>query len=209
MTAVLALLLAGCGGQPAGTDGPVANVSVHDDDGINGVVLPRPYDIPSVPLDDADGATYDLAKDATKPLTLVFFGYTHCPDICQVVMANIASSLTRLDDAQRAKVQMLFVTTDPARDDVATLRSYLDRFDPSFDGLTGDLPSIVRLGRAFDVQIARGRRLASGGYDVEHGTQIVGVLPDGRAPFVWTEGTDPAALTADIRTILDDKVPDL
>jgi protein SCO1 len=104
---------------------------------------------------------------------------------------------------------MVFVTTDPARDTGPVLRSYLSRFDRSFDGLTGDLASIVRLGRAFDVQIARGRRLASGGYDVEHGTQVVGVLPDGRAPFVWTEGTDPAALTADIRTILDDKVPDL
>ena len=146
LTAVLALLLAGCGGQSPGAEGPVANLSVHDDDGINGVVLPRPYDVPSVPLEDADGATYDLATDATKPLTLVFFGYTHCPDICQVVMANIASSLTRLDDAQKAKVQMVFVTTDPARDDVATLRSYLDRFDPSFDGLTGDLAKIVELG---------------------------------------------------------------
>ena len=209
MTAVLALLLAGCGGQSPGAEGPVANVSVHDDDGINGVVLPRPYHVPSVPLEDADGATYDLATDATKPLTLVFFGYTHCPDICQVVMANIASSLTRLDAAQKAKVQMVFVTTDPARDDVATLRSYLDRFDPSFDGLTGDLAKIDELGKAFDVEIAKGKKLASGGYDVAHGTQIIGLLPDHRAPFVWTQGTDPSTLADDITTILDDKVPGL
>ncbi len=209
MTAVLALLLTGCGGQSPGAEGPIANLSVHDDDGLNGVVLPRPYDVPSVPLEDADGATYDLATDATKPLTLVFFGYTHCPDICQVVMANIASSLTRLDDAQKAQVQMVFVTTDPARDDVATLRSYLDRFDPSFDGLTGDLAKIVELGSAFDVEIAKGKKLASGGYDVAHGTQIIGLLPDRRAPFVWTQGTDPSTLADDITTILDDKVPGL
>ncbi|QWZ10273.1 SCO family protein [Nocardioides panacis] len=209
MTAVLALLLAGCGGQSPGAEGPVADVSIHDDDGLNGIVLPTPYRVPSVPLEDADGATYDLATDATKPLTLVFFGYTHCPDICQVVMANIASSLTRLDDAQRAKVQMVFVTTDPARDDVATLRSYLDRFDPSFDGLTGDLAKIVELGTAFDVEIAKGKKLASGGYDVAHGTQIIGLLPDHRAPFVWTQGTDPSTLADDITTILDDKVPGL
>ncbi len=209
MTAVLALLLTGCGGQSPEAAGPVANLSMHDDDGLNGVVLPRPYDVPSVPLQDADGATYDLATDATKPLTLVFFGYTHCPDICQVVMANIASSLTRLDDAQKAQVQMVFVTTDPARDDVATLRSYLDRFDPSFDGLTGDLAKIVELGSAFDVEIAKGKKLASGGYDVAHGTQILGLLPDHRAPFVWTQGTDPSTLADDITTILDDKVPGL
>ena len=69
--------------------------------------------------------------------------------------------------------------------------------------------TIVRLGKAFDVPIEKGEKLASGGYDVAHGTQIVGLLPDGRAPFVWTEGTDPAALAEDISTILDDKVPGL
>ena len=58
---------------------------------------------------------------ATRPLTLVFFGYTHCPDVCQVVMANIASAMTRLDPSQRSRVGMVFVTTDPVRDDVHTL----------------------------------------------------------------------------------------
>lgn len=206
----LAVVLAGCGGGSDASDGkPVAHVSIQDDDGLNGVVLPKPYAVPDLTLKDAAGRPYDLATDAKKPLTLVFFGYTHCPDICQVVMANIASSLTRLDPAQRAKVQMEFVTTDPARDDSRTLRAYVDRFDPSFDGLTGDLPTIVRLGKAFDVPIEKGAKLPSGGYDVAHGTQIVGVLPDGRAPFVWTEGTDPASLAQDITTILDDKVPGL
>ena len=209
--AALTVVLAGCGGGSDARSGqpPVAGVSIQDDDGLNGVVLPKPYVVPDLTLENDGGRPYDLATDAKKPLTLVFFGYTHCPDICQVVMANIASSLTRLDAAQRAKVQMEFVTTDPARDDTRTLRAYVHRFDPSFDGLTGDLPTIVRLGKAFDVPIEKGQKLASGGYDVAHGTQIVGVLPDGRAPFVWTEGTDPAALAQDITTILDDKVPGL
>jgi protein SCO1 len=207
--ALLTLLpLTGCAGEQA-SGGPVANVSVHDDDGLNGVVLPKPYTVPSVRLQDTTGASYDPADDATAPLTLVFFGYTHCPDICQVVMADIASAMTRLDEEHRGKVAMVFVTTDPGRDDAATLRGYLDRFDPSFEGLTGALPRIVELGRAFGVEIQKGDPLPSGGYDVAHGTQIVGVLPDGRAPFVWTEGTDPASLSADITTILDDKVPGL
>ena len=207
--AVLALVLAGCGGSDASDGSAVAHLSIHDDDGLHGVVLPKPYDVPEVTLTDAAGQPYDLPADATKPLTLVFFGYTHCPDICQVVMANIASSLTRLDAGQRAKVQMEFVTTDPARDDVHTVHDYVQRFDPAFDGLTGDLSTIVRLGKALDVPVEKGEKLASGGYDVAHGTQIVGLLPDGRAPFVWTEGTDPASLAEDISTILDDKVPGL
>ena len=124
-------------------------------------------------------------------------------------MANLASALTRLDADQRADVRMLFVTTDPARDDAATLRRYLDRFDPSFEGLTGDLHAIVRLGGALDVPVEKGAKLPSGGYDVAHGTQIVGVLPDHTAPFVWTEGTDPSSLADDIATILEGSVPGL
>jgi len=207
---LLALLsifaLAACGGSRADSGAPVSNVSVEDDDGLHGVVLPRPYAVPAITLEDAAGKPYDVGTAASKPLTLVFFGYTHCPDVCQVVMANIASALTRLDASQRKKVGMLFVTTDPARDDAATLRGYLNRFDRSFDGLTGDLPEIVRLGKAFGVFIAKGQKLPSGGYDVNHSTQVVGMLANRRAPFVWTEGTAPAELADDISTILQGKV---
>ena len=184
----------------------MSHVTMHDSDGLDGNVLPQPYDVPDLTLEDASGRPYDMATDAKKPLTLVFFGYTNCPDLCQVVMANIASAMTRLDAEDRAKVDMVFVTTDPARDDTQTLKEYVGRFDPTFNAVTGELPTIVRLGQAFDVEVAKGQKLASGGYDVAHGTQIVGVLPDGTAPFVWTEGTDPSALADDITKILDDKV---
>ncbi len=213
--AVAGLLLAvpalsGCAGEAPASAGPVADVSVPaDTDGLAGVVLPRPYRVPWVRLVSTTGAPIDLATDATKRLTLVFFGYTHCPDICQAVMASIASALLRLEPSRRAEVDMVFVTTDPARDDAATLRSYLDRFDPSFSGATGRLDRIVRVATALGVPVEKGERLASGGYDVTHGTQVLGVLPGGRAPFVWSEGTDPAALADDIATILDDKVPGL
>ena len=200
------LTLAGCSGSTAG-DSPVSGVSRSADDGLNGIVLPRPYDVPRAVLVDSRGSTYTLPAGLHRPLTLVFFGYTHCPDICQVVMANLASALTRLDDAQRAKVGMLFVTTDPARDDARTLRDYLARFDPQFDGLTGPLARIVALGKALGVPIEQGQKLPSGGYDVSHGTQVLGVLPGGSTPVVWTEGTSPAAIAQDITTILDHGVP--
>jgi protein SCO1/2 len=179
---------------------------MHDSDNLAGIVLPEPYTVPDSRLQGTDGKPFDLATAATKPLTLVFFGYTHCPDICQVVMANIASALTRLDARQRADVAMVFVTTDPARDDAATLRDYLARFDPRFEGATGPLPRIVALGKALGVPIQHGARLPSGGYDVQHGTQVLGVRPDGRAPYVWTEGTDPGDLADDITKILEGKV---
>ena len=78
----------------AATDEPAAEGGYH------GAVLEQPYVVPETPLTDTDGEPYSLAADTDKPLTLVFFGYTHCPDICQVVMANLASALTRLDEAR-------------------------------------------------------------------------------------------------------------
>ena len=77
---------------------------------------PTPYEVAATPLTDTDDQPYSLVDDTDKDLTLVFFGYTHCPDICQVVMSNIASAMTRLDDADRERVDVVFVTTDPARD---------------------------------------------------------------------------------------------
>ena len=209
--AVLTVLAAaGCAEETrSAPEGPVADVRINDADGLNGALLPRPYRVPDVVLQDTSGASFDLATAARKPVTLVFFGYTHCPDVCHVVMANISSALVRLPEGQRSQVDMVFVTTDPRRDTPQVLRSYLDRFDPGFRGVTGELSGIVRLGKAFDVEIEHGRKLASGGFDIAHGTQVVGVRPDRTAPLVWTEGTAPEALADDLTKILEDKVSGL
>ena len=203
VAAALSVVLAvsACGEQADGGQ-PISGMTVHDDDGMNGAVLADEYVMPDTTLTATDGSSYSLTGDTTKPLTLVFFGYTHCPDICQAVMADIASAMTRLDDADRADVGMLFITSDPARDDPAVLREYLDRFDPSFEGLTGDLDRIVEVGSALGVAIEKGAKMPSGGYEVAHGTQIVGVEGTGRAPIVWTEGTPAGDLAEDITGLL-------
>lgn len=206
LVVAVALALGGC--ASTGSDRPVADVSVHDSDNLHGNVLTDAYHPAHVSLRDTSGRAYDLASDASRPLTLVFFGYTSCPDICQEVMADIASALVRLDKERRSKIDMLFVTTDPARDTASVLRSYLDRFDPRFEGLTGRLSAIKRLGRSLGVPVEHGRRLAPGGYDVAHGTSVLGVLPSrtaAKAPYVWTRGTGPADLADDLTTILDGK----
>jgi protein SCO1 len=195
--ALLALAVAGCGGS----DEPAASgFSGGDGDRYHGTHLDDPYLVPDVTLSDDEGAPYSLAEDPA-PLKVVFFGYTNCPDVCQAVMSTIASAMTRLDAAQRARVEVLFVTTDPARDTGPELRSYLARFDPGFRGVTGDLKQIIALGQPLKVYVDQGEKLPSGGYEVDHSTYVFGISGD-RAETVWTQGTSPAEMAADIIELL-------
>lgn len=195
--AVLALttvpaLLAGCGDDAS------------DGEEFAGAVLEQQYDVPATPLTDTDGDAFSLTEDTDKRLTLVFFGYTHCPDICQTVMSSLASALTRLDAADREQVDVVFVTTDPARDDGPALRTYLDRFDPSFIGLTGDLDTIIEIGKPMAIAVEKGERLPSGGYEVTHGTQVTAIDHTDTVPVVWTQGTSSGQFADDIHTLLGD-----
>ena len=175
-----------------------------DGDGeLTGAVLTEPYVVPATPLTDTEGATYSLADDTDKRLTLVFFGYTNCPDICQVVMQTLASAMTRLDDADREQVDVVFVTTDPERDDETVLRGYLDNFDPGFVGLTGPLATIVEVGNALAIAVEQGEKLPSGGYDVTHGTSVLGIDSDDEVPIVWTQGTSATQFASDVHQLLD------
>ncbi len=196
------LAVSGCSGGQGDTGGVITGLTTNDDDGLYGSSLTKAYVVPDVSLDDTSGASYDLATDPHKPLTLVFFGYTRCPDICQVVMSALASAMTRLDAEQRSSVDVVFVTTDPARDDEATLRKYLDRFDPGFIGLTGPLSKIIDLGTALGVPVEHGQKLPSGGYEVAHGTQVIAINRHHRAPVVWTQGTSAQDFADDIATLL-------
>lgn len=169
-----------------------------------GTRLKDPFTVPPTALSATDGSSYSLTEDTEAPVTLVFFGYTECPDICTMVMANIASALTRLDESEREDVEVVFVTTDPARDDPAALRTYLDRFDASFEGLTGPMPKILEVGEGFHVGIEHGTKLPSGGYDVTHGTQVFVVDPDEEIPVFWRQDVSPAQLARDLTTLLDE-----
>ncbi len=201
LAAVLALVvLAGCGGAGGDDDGaPVAGITTSDDDGYRGIKLDEPYVVPDLTLSDTSGKEFDLA---TRPeRTLVFFGYTNCPDICQVVMSTIASAVARLSDSEQAKLGVAFVTTDPARDTRTVLRTYLDRFDPDFVGVTGSLDQIDQLAQPMDVFIKKGRKLPSGGYEVDHSTVVVSVR-QGQGDLVWTGATSPSDMATDLKKIL-------
>ena len=161
-----------------------------------GRVLDSPLPAPQTVLVDTDNEPYSLAADTDRRLTLVFFGYSNCPDICQTVMGSLSTGLNRLDPEDRDQVDLVFVTTDPSRDTPEALRDYLDRFDESgsFIGLTGDLDDIVAAGKPLAAYVDEGERLPSGGYEID-GTDT--------APVVWRDDTSPAQYAADLTTLLE------
>lgn len=184
---VLGLGLTACGSDPAK---------------FTGSRLDNPYTAPDIALSDTAGDPYSLAA-TEKPMTLVFFGYTHCADYCPMVMNNIAAALNRLDDADRAKVDVAFVTTDPTRDTAKALRKYLDGYNKSFIGLTGDLDTIIEVGEPLAVYVNDGKKLPSGGYDLGgHSTFTLAIDHDGKAVALWNQETSSTEFAADIHTLL-------
>src|SRR5712691_6602705 len=101
-----------------------------------GLVTP-PLPKPGFTLTDTSGATFDFRLKTEGYITLLFFGYANCPDVCPLHMANIAVALKKFPSGFADQVKLVFVTTDPARDSAKTLRSWLDHFDKRFIGLTG------------------------------------------------------------------------
>jgi protein SCO1 len=189
MAAVVLLALVGCGsGANQSSDNPggaIIRTPAGDPNGLRGATLDHPYALPAKSLTDTNGNEFNLVTSTKKPVTLIFFGYTNCPDVCPTVMADVASALTKLDKSVRDQVQMLFITTDPARDTGPVIRKYLDRFDPSFVGLTGQLASIKAIAGAVGVPVEGMKKLPSGGYEVGHGAQVLGFGKDDKATVIW------------------------
>ena len=171
---------------------------------LTGTPLDPPFEVSSTPLVDTDGSAYSLTEDTDKDLTLVFFGYTNCPDICGQVMATLAGTLARLDDEEKEDVDVVFVTTDAPRDTEEVVADYVDAFDPSIIGLTGELDDIVEVGKSLYVGVDQGEKLPSGGYDVTHGTRVMAIDADDQTPVMWDHDVSQAQLAHDVLMLLDE-----
>ncbi|HET6760135.1 MAG TPA: SCO family protein [Propionibacteriaceae bacterium] len=199
MAVVVLLLISGCVSAPSG---PTGQRNADPAGYTGGSSLPEPYSMPEVSLTDTSGRPYNLATTPSKPATLLFFGYTHCPDVCVTVLSDVALALQRLTPADRDQIQFIFVTTDPARDKEKQIRRYLDRFNPSFVGLTGPLPMIKRAATQVGVDIQGMEKLPSGGYEVGHSAQVIGFSRNSGV-VLWTPGTPIAALKQDFALLVE------
>jgi len=199
LMAVIVLLISGCIAAPSG---PTGQRNADPAGYTGGSSLPEPYSMPEISLTDTSGRPYNLATTPSKPVTLLFFGYTNCPDVCITVLSDVALTLQRLAPADRDQIQFIFITTDPARDKEKQIRRYLDRFNSSFVGLTGPLPMIKRAATQVGVDIHGMKKLPSGGYEVGHSAQVIGFSRNSGV-VLWTPGTPIAALKHDFALLVE------
>lgn len=128
-------------------------------------------------LTDSHGKKFNLREQTKGKPTLLYFGYTHCPDVCPLTMGNIASAKKALPKADQDRLQVVFVTTDPDRDTPASLDKWLKAQDPSFIGLTGDFKTIQAGARTMGIGIEAAKKEADGSVVSMHGAQVIAFSP--------------------------------
>jgi len=148
-----------------------------------------------------DGRPRTLADFRGKAVVL-FFGYTHCPDVCPTTLADMAAVMKQLG-TDAARVQVLFVTLDPERDTPAVLAQYAPAFDPAFLGLTGDAAAIERAAREFKIFYEKRPGSAPGVYSIDHSAQSYVIDPQGRLRLFVRQDRIAQDLAEDLRTLLN------
>ncbi len=169
---------------------------------------PSPADTAFVPaglgadftLTNQDGGTTSLAELQGKAV-LLFFGYTHCPDVCPATLYTMAQARARLG-ADADRLQGVFISVDPARDTPARLKEYVSYFDPSFLALTGSEAELRQVTRAFGATFELDQPDAGGAYLVAHTTFGYLLDPDGRVVRLLQAGATPEEIAAAARAVL-------
>lgn len=154
-------------------------------------------------LTDAAGRRRSLA-DFRGKVVLMFFGYTHCPDVCPTTLAELASVLKQLGPAAD-KVQVVFITLDPARDTAAVLRQYVPAFNPSFIGLTGSEAEIAKVAQTFKVFYQKQKSSDGKTYTLDHSANTFAFDPAGRLRLLFGFASDQKKMVSDINNLIAGK----
>ena len=147
-----------------------------------------------------DGRPRTLADFRGKAV-VIFFGYTHCPDICPTTLVDMAAVMKQLG-GDAARVQVLFVTVDPERDTPEVLSKYVPAFDPGFLGLSGDAAATQRAAQEFKIFYEKRAGSTPSAYTVDHSGQSYVIDPQGRMRLFVRHDRIAQDLAADLRTLL-------
>jgi protein SCO1/2 len=185
IAALLALSLAACA--------PSAPKFLASD--VTGSAFGQDFSLP-----DQNGKLRTLA-DFRGKVVVVFFGYTHCPDVCPTTLAELAETMKRLG-ADADRVQVLFITVDPARDTPEVLAQYVPAFDKRFLALRGDDAALAATAKAFKVIYQKQAGTAPGSYTMDHSAGTYVYDPQGRLRLYVSYGQGPDVFTHDIKALL-------
>ncbi len=171
-------------------------------EGLSGPRPTPPIAKPDFVLTDTEGKPYDFRKRTEGKVALLFFGYTNCPDVCPVHLANIAAALQKSSPEVNNTVEVVFVTTDPARDSSAAIRKWLDHFDTRFVGLTGDTAQIVAAMKQVPVLgPIIPQATEDGGYGINHSTLVIAFTRDNLAHVFYPFGIRQAEWAKDLQIL--------
>jgi len=199
---VMASTAACSGGSHKAATQPVDNVLLH------GAKPTTSQPRPSFTLVDTDGKPYEFGPATRGKLTLLYFGYTNCPDECPTSMADVAQALRSVGTEVSSKVTVVFATTDPWRDNAKVLRRWLDKFHPPtpFIGLTGSPAQIAgaetTMGMPISSREARAKGQKPGQYSVSHFAAVMVFGRDDRLATLYPSGVVPADIAADLKLLV-------
>lgn len=162
---------------------------------ISGIVSPLEFH-----LTNQDGQTVDASRYRGKTV-LLYFGYTHCPDVCPTTLGTLALALHQLGpDADKARV--LFISVDPARDTPAVLKQYVNAFGPQFVGLTGSDNDLEKLSRRYRIAYGREKPDKNGNYEVTHSSAIFIFDDQGKARLLADSSDKADAIARDLKRLI-------
>ncbi len=160
--------------------------------------------LPAFELVDHNGDTVDPERLADK-WSLLFFGYTHCPDICPISLQALADMMSSIDDEHvRERIQVYFISVDPERDTPELMSSYVTYFNPDFIGATTALEGLRVLTRSLGIAHEfRNREDGNPVYDVDHSGSIVLIGPDARYSGLFGAPQDAQKMARDMTRIVE------
>jgi protein SCO1/2 len=205
--AAAALGLGACSGSSTGANATVKQLGGPAETSATypgALLFPRTYPKPNVTLTDTSGAPYNIAADTGGLLTLVYFGYTHCPDLCPLNMFTAAAAVGDLPAADRSRVTVVFVTTDPDRDTPGVIRTWLDHFSDEFIGLSGSVPQIQQAESATGIPLSFAEHTTEAGasYTVVHAGYVLVYTQDNLAHLEFPAEITPTEESHDLVALL-------
>ena len=166
--------------------------------------LPILIERPDFTLTDTGGRPYSFLEETRGRVALLFFGYTWCPDVCPIHMANIGQVMETIPTEDRRLVEVVFVSTDPDRDTPERIREWLDVFDPSFVGLRGPLDEVNRIQNQVGLPAsALDQPDEDGNYLVGHAASVLAFAADGPARLRYPFGTRQSAWAHDLPRLIE------